>query len=205
MRTLLLTLALALTFAARAGAQAADTDGVRPGDRVRLAVWRQPEFTGEYAVGADGAIQHPLLTSVRVVGATREQVRERIRAVLAQYESDPQFVFDFLYRVGVGGEVRLPSLYNLPPETTIVQALAAAGGATAEARLDRARLYRDGRETEIDLLRPTPEVATLRIRSGDQLTVPRRRNAFRESLGIAASLVAAVSSVVGAIIVAGNN
>lgn len=203
MRRILLTLLLAL-FAAPAAAQDT-TAAVRPADAIRLAVWRQAEFTGEYPIAPDGTILHPLLSEVRVVGRTREQVREQIRQVLLRYENDPQFVFDYLYRVGVTGEVRLPNLYSLPPETTIGQAVAAAGGVAEFGRLDQVRLMRGGREVLLDLRNPSPEVAEMRIRSGDQIRVTRRGASWRDYVGLAAGLVAAVASVIAAVNVVGSS
>lgn len=202
MRRILLTLVLALC-AAPAAAQDT-TAAVRPSDAIRLAVWRQTEFTGEFPIAPDGTILHPLLSEVRVVGRTREQVREQIRQVLLRYENDPQFVFDYLYRVGVTGEVRLPNLYSLPPETTIGQAVAAAGGVAEYGRLDQVRLMRGGREILLDLRNPSPEVAEMRIRSGDQIRVPRRGASWRDYVGLAAGLVAAVASVIAAVNVVGS-
>jgi polysaccharide export outer membrane protein len=203
MRRLLLTLLLALGAAPAAVPAAAQdtTTAVRPADVIRLSVWRQAEFTGEFPIAQDGTILHPLLSTVRVVGRTREEVRAQLREVLLQYERDPQFVFDYLYRVGVTGEVRLPNLYTLPPETTIAQAVAAAGGVAEFGRLDVVRLMRGGREVILDLRDPSPEVAEMRIRSGDQIRVTRRGASWRDFVGLGASIIAAVASVVGAITV----
>jgi polysaccharide export outer membrane protein len=200
MRRILLLLLLTLACAAPAGAQQDTTAAVRPADMVRLAVWRMPEFSGDFPVAPDGTIQHPLLTEVRVVGRTRAQVREQLREVLLRYENDPQFVFDYLYRVAVTGEVRLPNLYSLPPETTLAQAVAAAGGVSEFGRLGDVRLIRGGQEVVLDLRNPSPEVMEMRVRSGDQLRVLRRGSSFREYLQLTASIVAAVGSVVAAII-----
>lgn len=206
MRRLLLALLFALCAAPAAVPAAAQdtTTAVRPADVIRLSVWRQAEFTGEFAIAQDGTILHPLLSTVRVVGRTREQVRAQLREVLQQYERDPQFVFDYLYRVGVTGEVRLPNLYTLPPETTIAQAVAAAGGVAEFGRLENVRLMRGGRETILDLRDPSPEVAEMRIRSGDEIRVARRGASWRDFVGLGASMIAAVASVVGAITVIRN-
>ncbi len=198
MRTRLLTVfLLLLAAAAPAAAQdaAADTVAPRPGDVSRLTVWRQPEFSGEFAIGPDGTIQHPLLSEVRVTGATRAQLAERIRQALQRYENDPRFVFQFLYRVSVGGEVRLPNLYALPAETTVSQAVAAAGGATEYAALDRVVLVRDGRETRINLRSPDPGVTEMRIRSGDQIRIGRRTSVLRDVVGPIAAVVSAAAAL----------
>lgn len=205
MRRILLPLVLALACALPAAAQTDTTAAVRPADLVRLTVWRMPEFTGEFAVGPDGTIQHPLLTEVRVVGRPRDEVRRQLREVLLRYENDPQFVFDYLYRVGVTGEVRLPNLYSLPPETSIPQAIAAAGGLAEFGRINDVRLIRGGQEMVLDLRDPSSQVMEMRIRSGDQIRVLRRGSSFRDYLGLTASLVAALGSVVAALTVLGNN
>jgi polysaccharide export outer membrane protein len=205
MRRILLALLLALAGAAPAAAQT-DTAAAapRPADVVRLSVWRQPEFTGEFPIAPDGTIAHPLLTEVRVVGRPREDVRRQLREILLRYENDPQFVFDYQYRVAVTGEVRLPNLYSLPPETTIPQAVAAAGGVSEFGRLNDVRLVRNGQETVLDLRDPSGPVMEMRIRSGDQIRVTRRGSSFRDYLGLTASIVAAVGSVVAAIVAVTN-
>ena len=204
MRRLLLPLLLALAGALPAAAQTDTTAAVRPADLVRLSVWRMPEFSGDFPVAPDGTIQHPLLTEVRVVGRPRDEVRRQLREVLLRYENDPQFVFDYLYRVAVTGEVRLPNLYSLPPETTIPQAIAAAGGLSEFGRINDVRLVRGGQETILDLRDPASPVMEMRVRSGDQIRVLRRGSSFRDYLGLTASIVAAVGSVVAAIVAVTN-
>ena len=201
MRRILLALLLALAGALPAAAQTDTAAAVRPADLVRLAVWRMPEFSGDFLVGPDGTIQHPLLTDVRVVGRPRDEVRRQLREVLLRYENDPQFVFDYLYRIAVTGEVRLPNLYSLPPETTVPQAIAAAGGLSEFGRINNVRLIRGGQEYVLDLRDPASPVMEMRVRSGDQIRVLRRGSSFRDYLGLTASLVAAVGSVVAALTV----
>ena len=186
---------LALAHPAPGAAQAADSAYLRPGDMVRLSVFRQPELSGDFPVSSEGTLQHPLLSEVRVVGASRAAIRQRLRDALTPYVRDPSFVFDFLYRVTVTGEVRLPNLFTLSPETTLGQAVASAGGITEYGRLDRVRLLRDGRETVVNLQSPDPAVASMRIHSGDQIRVPRRTNLLRDFLGPFAAIVGAAAAL----------
>jgi protein involved in polysaccharide export with SLBB domain len=196
-RLLLLFVAALLSLAhpARGAAQAADSVFLRPGDMVRLVVFRQPELSGDFAVSSEGTLQHPLLSEVRVVGASRAEIRERLREALARYARDPNFVFDFLYRITVTGEVRLPNLFTLNPETTLGQAVAAAGGITEFGRLDRVHLVRDGRDQLVNLQSPDPAVASMRIHSGDQIRVARRSNLLRDFLGPFAAIVGAAAAI----------
>jgi polysaccharide export outer membrane protein len=203
-RTLLLALALPLAAALppRAAAQTvaaatavADSAVLRPGDVIRIVVFRQPEFSGEFAVGPEGTVQHPLLAEVSVVNVPRPVVRERLRQALSRYERDPSFVFSYLYRIAVGGEVRLPNLYPLPPETTLGQAVAAAGGITEFGRLDRVHVIRDGQDLLVNLQRPDGAGATMHVHSGDQIRVTRRTNILRDLLGPLGAIVGAFAAV----------
>lgn len=198
-RLVLLLAALLAATALPAGgaAQAADSDSafLRPGDLIRVSVFRQPDLSGEFSVSPEGTIQHPLLREVSVVGVPRSVIRERLRAAISRYERDPSFVFDFLYRVAVGGEVRLPNLYNLIPETTVGQAVAVAGGATEFGRLDRVIVVREGRELVLNLRDPAQ--AGTPVRSGDQIRVLRRANVLRDVIGPFAAIVAAAAALIG--------
>jgi protein involved in polysaccharide export with SLBB domain len=169
---------------------------LRPGDVVRVTVWRNPELTGEFAVAGDGTLTHPLYREVVVGGAGLALAEARIRELLSRLESNPRFVIEPLLRVSVGGEVRQPSLYTLPPETSVAEAVALAGGATERGRLDRVRLLRDGRELRVDLTDPRGGLAQTPIRSGDQLFVERRVSVFREYIAPAGSIAAAIVSLI---------
>lgn len=185
---------LLLAPAARAQEAPLSPDSIvlRPGDAVRILVWRQPELSGEYAIGPEGVILHPLLREVNVLNTPLSTVEQRLRTVLRRYESDPQFVIQPLFRVSVGGNVRLPNLYTMPPGTTVAQAIAVAGGLTERGNLGKVRLIRPGRDVTLDLSRPNPQGAEMRVASGDQIIVGRRTDFLRDWL-------APVSSVLGAV------
>jgi len=192
---------LALTLAAtplRAQSVAADTSQtvLEPGDLLRLAVWHQPDMTGEFVIGPDGSITHPLFRELKVAGIPLAEVDARIRAFLARTETNPTFVALPLLRVIVGGEVRQPNVLTLPPRTTVAQAIGLAGGPSDRAKLERVRLLRRGGAVlELDLTRPDDMSRRVEIRSGDQIIVPRRRNFLQEYLAPTASVIAALGSV----------
>ncbi|CAN5856186.1 hypothetical protein BH23GEM7_BH23GEM7_36130 [soil metagenome] len=167
-----------------------------PGDGIRVAVWRQAELSGEFMIAADSTLRHPLYRAVKVAGVPMQVVEQRMRSYLQQLEASPQFVLEPLLHVTVSGEVRSPSIYTLPPEVTVAQAVVRAGGATQTARTNHVRLRRNGREYVVDLTYPDLETAQTPIRSGDQIIVPRRTNVFRDQVLPVMGTVSSVSSFV---------
>ena len=162
------------------GASGGTDEMLRPGDAVRVTVWRKPEMSGEFVVAPDGGLRHPLYRAVSVGGIPISAAETRLRAFLATLESSPQFVFEPLYRVLVAGEVDQPGILLIDQGTLIVQAVAVAGGTTDRARTDRVRLLRAGEVITIDLTKPEQGTAQLPIRSGDQIFVDRRSTVFRD-------------------------
>jgi polysaccharide export outer membrane protein len=171
--------------------------GLRPGDVLRITVWRQPDFSGEFPINADSTVAHPLLQAVRVVGVPLSVVRTRLRDFFLAYEQNPRFVLEPLYPVVVAGEVRAPGLFAMPRGTTVSQAVARGGGPTDRGQLDRVTLIRGGKSYALNLLRDDRRIAVMPIGSGDQLFVGRRSdfNAVRDVLSPIASVAAAVAAV----------
>jgi protein involved in polysaccharide export with SLBB domain len=193
-----LLLALGLAVLAAPGISTAQTTEavIRPGDAVRIQVWRNVELSGEFLVSEQGQIQHPLYQGVEVAGATRSELVDRLRTFLSRYDTNPQFVAVPLLKVGVGGEVRSPNLYRLPVETTVAEAVALAGGVTERGKIDQIHLIRGNDQRTIDLTSPTAQDAALTIRSGDRILVERRRDVLRELVGPIASVLAAIGTFI---------
>src|SRR5256714_10953066 len=147
---------------------------LRPGDMLRITVWRHPEMSGDFAVAPDSTLVHPLYQAVRVAGAPLSAVRERLRGLLVTYEQGVDFVIEPLFAVTVAGEVRQPNLYQLPQGTTFAQAIARAGGPTELGRLDKVRVIRRDSSMVIDLGRGYSRYEGLPIASGDQVLVAPR-------------------------------
>lgn len=169
---------------------------LRPGDAVRITVWRRPDLTGEFAISTDGTIAHPILQQAQVANIPLGEVESRIAALLRTFEGDAEFVVTPLIRVGVAGEVRQPNLYLLTPDMTIANAVASAGGPTERGRLDRVTLLRGGSSQRLDLVDPSGVGAGLTVQSGDQILVSRRRDILREYIMPVSSIVAAVAALI---------
>lgn len=199
MRRRLVLALLSVLFAVPGIASAQSNDGtteLNPGDQIRIVVWRKPEMSGDFVVGANGTIIHPLYREVSVTGVPLSTVEDRLRTFLTKYETAPQFVIQPLVRIVVGGEVRSPNIFSVPPETTIAQAVALAGGPTDRGKLNDVRIIRDGQQIRADLSSPNSDVASLRIRSGDQILVNRRSASAREIIGPVTSSIAAAAAII---------
>ena len=169
---------------------------LRAGDAVRIAVWQRPDLSGQFSVGTDGRMAHPILQGAVVAGVPFEQARNHLAEVLRTFQGDAQFVAEPFVRIGVGGEVRQPNLYHVPAEMTLAYAVAQAGGPTERGRLDRVELVRDGRSETLDLTDPSGHGAGIPLRSGDEIRVGRRRDILREYFMPLASIVGAVAAVI---------
>jgi polysaccharide export outer membrane protein len=191
---------VALLSAATAGAQSSESQGLAPGDQIRITVWRKPEMSCDCTVSGNGSIIHPLYREVQVVGVPLTTVEERLRTFLARYEQNPQFVIQPLVRIVVGGEVRTPNIYSVPPETTIAQSIALAGGPTDRGNLRDVKVIRDRNEIKFDISRPDSDAGVLQIRSGDQILVARRGRSAIEFVAPITSSIAAIAAIASILI-----
>jgi polysaccharide export outer membrane protein len=139
-----------------------------------VTVWQREELSGDFTVAPDGSLNHPLYRQVRVTGIPVDQVEERVRSFLSAYESNPQLVVQPQYRVAVSGQVMQPDIYNLPPGTTVGQAVATAGGVSETGERDDVRLIRNGRETRLNLAES--QAMQMPVQSGDQILVTTETN-----------------------------
>lgn len=178
----------------RAGAQDPTQGGLSSGDMLRIVVWRNPELSGDFLIAADGTVIHPIYREVQVTGLPMAAVEEKLRTFLTRYTTNPQFVIMALVKIVVGGEVRAPNLYSVPPQTTVTQAIALAGGVTDRANLSNVKIFRDGQEVIVNLTDANEKAGLLQIRSGDQILIPARRNILRDIVGpVSSTLGLAVS------------
>ena len=196
---------VALLSASTAGAQTPESQGVAPGDQIRITVWRKPEMSCDCTVGGNGSIIHPLYRDVQVVGVPLSTVEERLRTFLSRYEQNPQFVIQPLVRIVVGGEVRTPNIFSVPPETTISQAIALAGGPTDRGNIREVKVIRDRQEIKMDVSRPDSDAGVLQIRSGDQIIIGRRGRSVMEYVAPVTSSIAAIAAIISILVAAGNN
>jgi len=131
-------------FARMPLAQAADRDVSRsaapdvyrigPEDALQISVWKNDSLTRSVQVRPDGKISLPLLNDVQAAGLTALELRDVLAQKLVAYMPNPEvsvIVTDIRsFKVSVVGEVSRPGRLELKSWTTVLDALALAGGFT---------------------------------------------------------------------------
>jgi protein involved in polysaccharide export with SLBB domain len=167
---------------------------LRPGDVVRLRVWREPDLSGDFPVDESGQVVLPMLGPVSVLAISRDSLRRALLSSYATYLKNPSIEVVLLRRVNVLGAVRNPGLYPVDPTMTVADALALAGGPSPDGKRDRIELLRGGDRVVVKL-EPTARLGDTPIRSGDQLFVPERSWISRNQgvlIGTATALTALI-------------
>ena len=171
---------------------------LRPGDVVRIVVFREKDLTGEFLIDSRGDLQIPGLGVIRAAGLGPTQLRESLRASLQAHGfTDPEISVQPLVRVSVLGEVRAPALYPVDPGISLIQLLTIAGGPTPNANLRKTRVVREGRVFEVDLQSALAGSASGRVvlYSNDVGVVPRKTGLTRENLSILLGLTTTALSI----------
>jgi len=188
------------TSATRSAAQRS-VGALRPGDVLRIVVFRDKELSNEYPIDARGFVQIPGLGVIEAAGLSPTEVTDRLRLALNERGfARPEISVQPLIRVSVLGEVRSPNVYPVDPGTSLLQLLTVAGGPTDRAKLEDTRVIRDGQAFRVDMESALAGSAAGRIvlYSNDVVVVGRRRGFTSENLGLtltAASLVLAVLNI----------
>ena len=171
------------------------TDRLRPGDVVRLRIWREPDMSGQFVVDEAGSVIFPRVGEYFVLNETPETLTGKLLVDFRQYLVNPSIEITVLRRIRIIGSVNEPGLHLLDPTVTVADALAQAGGATPIGDLDKVRIVRDGKDIAVDVTADT-RLADSPIRSGDQLFVPERSWISRNAGIVAATISGTVSLVI---------
>lgn len=116
-------------------------------DVLEISVWRNAELSKIVAVRPDGMISMPLLGDIRAAGFSPIQLRDEIVQRLKEYQENvvASVIVQEVksYRIFVLGEVLNPGTYLMMRKTTILQAIALAGGFNQFASKNKIVLVRE--------------------------------------------------------------
>jgi polysaccharide export outer membrane protein len=151
---------------------------IGPKDLLEITVYELPELNQTVRVSEDGSITLSLLGKVEVSGSTAQELETRLAQLLDQKYTKGAHVTVFIkeyQKVSVIGAVGRPGMYELVGPTTLLQAIAQAGGLTAQAT-NEIFVYRmgpDGKQERIVIILEdgNPEM-NIELKPKDVLTVP---------------------------------
>lgn len=192
MRRIVLTFLMMLLAVPAALAQSASYR-IQPGDQLQITVLEDETLNRQLLVTPDGRISVPLAGTVTVAGQTVDTVERTIADRLASNFAVRPNVFVALtavdetagqFDVYVLGQVNNPGTIQIEAGTTLLQALALAGGPANFAATKRIQLRRTDASTGQERLylfnynaveRGGSIKSMIALRDGDVIIVPERR------------------------------
>lgn len=169
-------------------------DPLRPGDVIRLRIWREPDFSGDFTVDESGVVVLPRLGARNVGREAPESLKATLTSEYRTFLTHSSIEVVFLRRVQVTGAVQKPGLYHVDPLMTIGDALAMAGGVLPTGREDKVEIIREGDKLP-GRLSGRMLISQSPLRSGDQLYVPQRSWLSRNTPVVLAA-ISAVATIV---------
>jgi protein involved in polysaccharide export with SLBB domain len=167
---------------------------LRPGDMLRLKIWREPDLSGDFTVTEPGVVTLPRLGVLSVTGVPVAQLQAQVIAGYRGYLRNPSIEVIPLRRVSIIGAVRSPGMYSVDPSIAVGQVVNLAGGTAPEAQRGKLELRRNGQRIMIDL-NSESGVAAMPLISGDEVYVPGRSWFARNGTWFVSTLLGLGTSV----------
>lgn len=152
---------------------------IGPEDVLRVAVWREPELSGDFPVRPDGKISLQLIGELQAAGVTPEQLGKNITEGLSKYMTRPE-VSVAVRQVNskkyfISGEIQRPGSYPLLNPTTVLSALVNAGGFRDFANTKKIVILRGTDRFYFnykDVIKGKKLEQNIYLENGDQIIVP---------------------------------
>jgi polysaccharide export outer membrane protein len=171
----------------------AQVEPLHPGDTIQISVWQDPKLNREVVIGPDGMISFPLAGHIQAGGVTPQALEQLLRRRLQKNYTgrldvtvslaavNPETQLETKPRIYITGQVLRPGVFFIRPNTTVVQALALAGGLGAFAARRRIQIHRQvgGKDSFYLFDYNAYESGTdardnITLQSGDTIIVPQR-------------------------------
>jgi polysaccharide export outer membrane protein len=161
-----------------------DTYVIGDEDLLVINVWKEPEVSRTVPVRSDGRISLPLMGEIQAAGRTPLQLEKDIAAKLQTYITNPDVTVIVQQinsqKFNILGRVLKPGSYPLTGSTTVLDAIAAAGGFQDFAKQKDIYILRAkaaGGETRLpfnykDVIRGKHSEENIRLESHDTVVVP---------------------------------
>ena len=153
---------------------------VGPEDILRVMVWGEPQLSGPVLVRPDGFVTLPLLEQdVKAGGETPRRLAEQITSLYEKIITRPVVSVTVATvnskKYFIIGQVEKPGQYPLVVPTTVMQALAIAGGLKEFADAKNIIVLRGPKQHKFnykDVIRGKNRQQDIYLESGDMVSVP---------------------------------
>jgi len=161
-----------------------DTFVIGPADVLAINVWKEPDVSRSTTVRSDGKISLPLVGELQAAGKTPRQLEQELREKLKTFISEPEvtvIVQEIKSRkFNVMGMVVRPGSFPLTGSTTVLDAIALAGGFRDFAKQKSIYVLRPGPNGEKarlpfnykDVIKGKNIEQNVQLQAGDTIVVP---------------------------------
>lgn len=169
---------------------------IQVGDEISVNVYQDEKLAGTYRIDNDGGFQWHYVGRVKTTGLTTNDLRRKLSDVAAKYLIEPSVIVNYVAQqprsIRVLGETRTQGHFALKRKMRLIDAIAAAGGITANANQQEIILIRSVSPTEIRagifnyreaMLNPLNGAwaSNVELLAGDTIFVPKSGKAQWES------------------------
>jgi len=153
-------------------------------DMLSINVWKEPDVSRSVPVRSDGKISLPLVGELQAAGQTPRQLEQEITKRLQNYISEPEVTVivseSRSQKFNILGMVARPGAYLLNGSTTVLDAIAMAGGFKDFAKKKSIYVLRanpDGTQKRLlfnykEVIKGTNPEQNIKLLAGDTLVVP---------------------------------
>jgi polysaccharide biosynthesis/export protein len=154
------------------------------GDVLAISVWKQPDISRSIPVRSDGRISLPLIGELQAAGQTPLKLEAEITSKLQPYLAEPEVTVIVEQinseKFNILGRVTKPGSYPLTNPTTVLDAIALAGGCRDFAKHKSIYVLRrnpDGTETRLpfnyqDVVKGKNIAQNITLQPRDTIVVP---------------------------------
>jgi polysaccharide export outer membrane protein len=152
-------------------------------DVLAINVWKEPDISRSIPVRSDGKISLPLVGEVQATGLTPLKLEKDIAGKLKNYISEPEVTVIVQQvnsqKFNILGQVARPGSYGIANSTTVLDAIALAGGFRDFAKKKSIYVLRQGATGESripfnykDVSQGKNMLQNIRLQPGDTIIVP---------------------------------
>jgi polysaccharide export outer membrane protein len=153
------------------------------GDMLEVLVWGHAELTTNNVVRPDGNISLPLIGDIQAEGLTVDDLKKEMNRRMGEYIQEPSVSVSVSeinsLKIYIIGEVRAPGEQDLISYTTVLHAIARAGGFTDFAKRNKIQIIRTQGNEKIKIKFNYNQVIkgkkldqNIPLRPGDVILVP---------------------------------